>query len=50
MEPVAVRWHPRKGPQLIHSCVDCGHRQANRIARDTEQPDDLDQVLGLPAA
>lgn len=49
MEPTGVRWHPRKGPQLVHECVVCGHRQVNRIARDSRQPDDLDRVLELPA-
>jgi predicted RNA-binding Zn-ribbon protein involved in translation (DUF1610 family) len=48
MEPTGLRWHARKGPQVVHTCVVCGHRQANRVARDTVQPDDLDRVLALP--
>jgi hypothetical protein len=26
----------------------CGHRQPNRLVRDGDAPDDLDEVLALP--
>ncbi len=46
MEPVGiVRKHQHL--QVVHCCTACGKIQPNRIARDTEQPDDLDLILEL---
>lgn len=47
MAPVALRVG-RKGWQLVHRCARCGVRRVNRVARDTRQPDDLDEILRLP--
>lgn len=46
MKPVAVvRKHGVL--QVIHRCTACGKTQPNRIARDTDQPDDFDLVLEM---
>lgn len=45
-EPVGiVRKHQHL--QVVHCCTACGKIQPNRIAHDTEQPDDLDLILEL---
>lgn len=48
MRPVGLTELRGKGLAVVHRCVRCGLRRANRIARDTEQPDDLDALLALP--
>jgi len=48
MAPVGVRVKPKKGWQLIHECRWCGARRVNRVAVDTDQPDDLDALLAMP--
>ncbi len=48
MRPVGVRYHTRKGYQILHRCERCGAEQFNKAARDTVQPDDLDALLRLP--
>jgi hypothetical protein len=40
MAAVALTHHGRKGWQIVHRCGRCGALRANRIAADTEQPDD----------
>ena len=47
MVPVALIHRSGKGWQLAHSCVMCGVRRTNRIAVDTEQPDDIDRLAEL---
>jgi RNHCP domain-containing protein len=48
MRPVALRVGTAKGMQLVHRCERCGARRVNRVARDTDAPDDLAAVLRLP--
>jgi hypothetical protein len=50
MRPVALRRHSAKGYQLVHRCERCGTRSVNRVAVDTDQPDDWALVCGLPGA
>jgi RNHCP domain len=50
MRPVAVRHHSAKGYQLVHRCERCGATSVNRVAVDTEQPDDWALICELPAA
>ncbi|WP_405064608.1 RNHCP domain-containing protein [Kribbella sp. NBC_01505] len=47
MRPVMVEHHPAKGYMLVHECLTCGARHRNRVAQDSRQPDDLDQLLTL---
>lgn len=47
MRPIGLKQHPKKGWQIIHRCADCGHEQANIIANDTNQPDDIDLIAAL---
>lgn len=50
MRPVEVRFRPGKGYQLLHRCERCGMRSVNRIALDTDQPDDWELVCQLSSA
>ncbi len=50
MEPVGLTRPRGKGLAVVHRCTRCGVRRVNRIADETDVPDDLDIVLRLPAA
>jgi hypothetical protein len=50
MRPVALRDHSAKGFQLVHRCERCGTTSVNRVAVDTEQPDDWVLVCELRPA
>lgn len=41
MKPVDLVHRSGKGYQLVHQCLTCGERKANKVAVDTVQPDDL---------
>jgi hypothetical protein len=47
MRPVGVRYHTKKGYQIVHRCVKCSAEQVTRAAQDTEQPDDLERLIQL---
>jgi len=47
MRPVAVRHRSAKGFQLVHRCGRCGTTSVNRVAVDTDQPDDWTLVCAL---
>lgn len=49
MAPVGVRYHSKKGYQIIHRCQECGEEQVTKSAVDTLQPDDLDHLIRLMA-
>ena len=49
MEPVGRRLHSKKGVQIVHRCVECGHIMYNKITEDYHQPDDIDEVVRLIA-
>jgi hypothetical protein len=49
MKPVGVRWHSKKGWQIVHRCDKCGAEKVNRAATDTAQPDDLEIIRKLSA-
>ena len=40
MAPIGLTVHRYKGRQVLHRCVRCGTLRVNRVAADTEQPDD----------
>lgn len=46
MEPIGIARN-RKGRQVVHRCIRCGKVQPNRIAVDTDQPDDLHTLLEI---
>jgi hypothetical protein len=50
MAPVGLTRPRGKELAIVHVCQVCGHRGVNKVARDTEMPDDLDAVLELPPA
>ena len=47
MPAVALAHRGAKGWQLVHRCRRCGATQANKVAADTEQPDDIRAVARL---
>ena len=47
MEPVGVKYKSGKGYQLIHECLFCGHESVNKIAENTVQPDDIDELVKI---
>jgi len=50
MAPVGLTRPRGKDVAIVHVCRVCGQRGVNKLARDTEMPDDLDAVLELPPA
>lgn len=36
MEPVSIKYHSKKGYQITHECLSCGHKQNNIIADDDD--------------
>lgn len=49
MRPAGLTYWRKKGWQIVHVCERCGTRSPNRIAEQTEQPDDLVEVAKLSA-
>lgn len=47
MRPIGLRHHSKKGHQIVHRCERCGGRSVNRVAVDTDQPDDWALVCEL---
>jgi predicted RNase H-like nuclease len=50
MEPQRIEHRAGKGMVIVHRCVRCGAVRSNRVARDDEQDDDIDALVGLMAA
>ena len=48
MRPVGMRYHSKKGYQILHRCERCGAERWNKAAGDTVQPDSLEVLLTLP--
>jgi hypothetical protein len=46
MDAVGLRWS-KKGWQIVHRCRRCGIQKLNRVAEDTEQPDDVEALIRL---
>jgi hypothetical protein len=40
MKPIGIRYHSKKGWQIVHRCQKCGTEKANRTASD-----DMDALL-----
>jgi transcription elongation factor Elf1 len=49
MAPIGVEFHTKKGYQIQHRCLKCGHISVNKAALEGQQPDDLDQIIRLMA-
>jgi len=49
MAPIGLTVHRYKGWQVLHRCVRCGTVRVNRVAADTEQPDDPAALARLQA-
>jgi hypothetical protein len=47
MAPVGLTLHRHKGWQVVHRCVRCGTARANKVAVDTDQPDDIGALTRL---
>ena len=47
MKPIGIRYHGKKGWQIIHCCQSCGAEKVNRIAVDTVQPDNQEKISRL---
>ena len=47
MMPVGLAYKPKKGWQIIHRCQRCGGRSRNKVALDSQQPDNLDLLARL---
>jgi len=47
MEPVRVIHHSKKGWQIVHRCLKCGAERVNRIAENTDAPDNFNLILDL---
>ncbi len=47
MKPIGLKYHSKKGFQIVHECIECGKRQVNRVAEFTVQPDDYDELVKL---
>ena len=47
MRPTGIIYNSKKGYQIVHVCCKCNFRRLNKIAQNTEMPDDFDVVLSL---
>jgi hypothetical protein len=47
MAPIGLTVNRYKGCQVLHRCVRCGITRVNRVAADTEQPDDPAALVRL---
>ncbi len=47
MEPVEAHYNTKKGYQIVHKCVKCGHEQKNKLAIDCENGDNMQLYYNL---
>lgn len=47
MKPVDLKYHTKKGFQIICECLKCGKKKVNKVADFTVQPDDADELIKL---
>jgi DNA-directed RNA polymerase subunit RPC12/RpoP len=47
MKPMGIKTNTKKGFQIIHKCLNCGQVKVNRIAENTNQPDDIEKIIKL---
>ncbi|SDZ64699.1 RNHCP domain-containing protein [Evansella caseinilytica] len=41
MMPIDIVYNPKKGYQIVHQCVSCGHIRRNLVATNTIQDDHI---------
>jgi hypothetical protein len=49
MDAVDIK-RSKKGWQLLHRCRTCGTTHTNRVATDTDQPDEIERLIELMRA
>ena len=47
MEAQGVEYKSGKGFQIVHRCVQCGVKRVNRVAENTIQLDDIEELVSL---
>lgn len=47
MKPIGIKFNTKKGYQIVHRCTKCGFTRLNKIAEDTDMPDNFDLILKL---
>jgi len=47
MEPIGIEFNSKKGYQVAHVCQKCNFKRLNKIAENTEMPDDIDVIAML---
>jgi hypothetical protein len=47
MVPAALTYSGNKGWQIVHRCRRCGTVRSNKVAAETDQPDDVARVAAL---
>ena len=47
MEAQGVEYKSGKGFQIVHGCIRCGVKRVNRVAENTIQPDDIEELVSL---
>jgi len=47
MKPIGIRYHSKKGWQIVHRCQSCGAEKVNRAAVGTAQPDNCETINKL---
>lgn len=47
MVAIDLEFHSGKGFQVVHECLRCGVTRVNKVAHNTQQPDEIDVLTGL---
>ena len=47
MQPLEIIYNSKKGYQIVHVCQRCKVKRVNRIAENTEMPDDFSAIIKL---
>jgi DNA-directed RNA polymerase subunit RPC12/RpoP len=47
MKPVSVIYNSKKGYQIVHKCLKCSFVRVNKIAENTQMPDNFEIILKL---
>ncbi len=47
MKPTQIIYNSKKGYQIVHICCKCGIKRVNKIAENTDMPDDFKEILNL---
>jgi len=47
MKPTKIELSSKKGYQIVHVCQSCNAVRKNKVAENTEMPDDFDVIIRL---